>query len=552
MARTPLVSSFILVVLLMGLSQEGWSGEKWGSGLRKEVEAKFERMDDYIPGRGLDSLIQRLESIAIREPENQELHYFLGCAYGKRNVRDGNCVFGSSYYWTTLASNEFKKVIALNPRYSGNVCLVGPYSKLTGAWSGLALRYLIQGDQDSARFAFKQGRDAGGFRDGILDYNRNMLVSCEKDAILFTNGDGDTFPALYLQVMEGVRRDVTIVNLSLLNGSQYIAHMKGPLVYSFASPVPIGLSDTQIREIQPVIWRTRSLDLPVPREAQIRYGATGVNAAKNGRIRFSMPHTFQVDSILAIRNQDIMVRDIVFANKWKRPIAFAVTCAPDSRIGLDGYLWFNGLVWHMEPLRISRDNLGLHEESLSALLIGKPDEGTTGQESGYRLKTVTEPAFSYDDDAVPLVLSYRSAFIRLAIFYIEIKLDMQRGIAILDRMERFFPRKTVPLSWQLLHDLVRWYDRGGRHDRFEEYARELEPIAWNMIENGDLRMQDNDNPVKALLDIYEIRKDHRRLLDLLLLLQKEYPKDKNLSSRIDELRVQLGIHNPSGAKGGRK
>jgi hypothetical protein len=548
--RLPL--TLTLVFLLMVFSLEGRSGEKWTPELRKEAEATFERLWHRKTNTELDSLIQRLEHIANGDPDNQELHYYLGCAYDKRNADAERSLLGSSYSATALASTQYRRVIAINSRYMGNVLLIGPYSKLSSTWGGLAMRFLIQGNMDSARFAFKQGRDAGGFRDGILDYNRNMLVSCEKDAILFTNGDSDTFPALYVQVMEGLRRDVTIINLSLLNVPRYIAHMKSPSVYSFASSVPISLTDRQIGDLKWIPWKTRTLELPVTRDAETRYRATGANAVKNGRIRFSMPATRVVDSTQMIRIQDIMVRNIVFTNKWKRPIAFSATDAPDSKIGLDDYLWFNGLVLQLEPCRIEKNGFGLHEELLSALLMGNPDGSPGSPEPRYRLKSIADPEFSYDDEAVRSVVNYRIGFIQLALFYMNVRSDMQKGIAVLNRMDEIVPRKTFPMGWELLSDLAMVYNKAGKKEQFEEYARDVEPIAWNMIENGDLRMQNYYNPFRVLLDIYEVRHDFAKQLDLFLLLQKEYPKDKRLPERIAVLRAQLGKHDPAASNTGRK
>ena len=88
-------------------------------------------------------------------------------------------------------------------------------------WFSLAINYMESGDMEKFEVALRHILEEGEVADEIMDYNYNVLTLLEKDAILITNGDNDTYPGWIITRILKYRPDIKIVNRSLLNTEWY-------------------------------------------------------------------------------------------------------------------------------------------------------------------------------------------------------------------------------------------------------------------------------------------------------------------------------------------
>lgn len=82
--------------------------------------------------------------------------------------------------------------------------------------------YLLNGEEAKAKEFLEKLYESEDIATGLVNYNYNVMMSTEENAILFTNGDNDTYPCWMLQEAKGVRPDLTIMNISMIRKRPYL------------------------------------------------------------------------------------------------------------------------------------------------------------------------------------------------------------------------------------------------------------------------------------------------------------------------------------------
>ena len=322
----------------------------------------------------------------------------------------------------------------------------------------------------------------------------NYLNSCAPDAILFTNGDNDTFPLWYAQEVEGERTDIRVCNLMLLNTDWYINQMKKKAYES--DPLPITLPvkkyydgiNNQIFivektkdpvEISTIIdWvnsenkgtkvqvsATEIFDIIPSRTIRIPVDAAKVIASGTVREKDSAKIVPYIDIKLkgnSILKSQLMVLDILAHNDWERPVYF-VTGYHNDAFGLEEYFQLEGLAYRLVPIKSPNkswvdygriDTDILYDNMMNKFVWGGAND-----------KNVN---IDYNHKRTIIVIKARLNYARLA-RTLATEGKNEKAIEVLDHCMATFPLEQISYD-PYMADLVEAYFAAGATDKAVEMA----------------------------------------------------------------------------------
>ncbi|NVM04153.1 MAG: DUF2723 domain-containing protein [Candidatus Helarchaeota archaeon] len=390
------------------------------------------------------------------------------------------------------------------------------------------------------RFNFHEHDRSGNYV--AWDYSYNILQSCEPNAIIFTNGDNDTFPLWYLQEVENIRKDVRVISLPLLNTGWYTLQLKHQ-----EPKVPINYPDEEIKELGGYFRMDGTKTVKIVIEPRLnRYYMREME----GIIPFKDENTemvFQFEPTAfdgkAIRSQDYMIYIILQSFNFMKPLYFAVTVEIKNMLGLKDFLRNDGLAYKV----ITVKGHPVVPEIMKRNLLEK-----------FKFRNLDNPKVYYDRQTILLLHNCRKAFLDLVIHEYNNKRP-QEALKILDKMFELIPEETIHfLIDEVIEQVGKLYYQLGRPEELEkrldilikrniadskkyEFARiyslnlRKNEKAIDILKGLIKKNPDNGQYVGTLVTLLESEKDYKNALNYLDFWITNHPNDKNAIERRDKL-----------------
>jgi hypothetical protein len=322
-------------------------------------------------------------------------------------------------------------------------------------------------------------------RDIAYDY----LMTCAPNAILFTNGDNDTFPLWYAQEVEGIRTDVRVVNLMLLNMDWHIDQMRRKAYESEVLPISL-TPDKYINGTRDIVFVQERTQQTANLKDIIEFVSSDLPQAKvestsGEKFNFIPTRSFRlpVDTAVVLKNGTVaykdrdkivpaiewtynrssmgksalIVLDILANNNWNRPVYFA-SLGHEGTLGLENYMQLEGFAYRLVPIQ---------SQSISRYEAGRVESDILYKNlmTQFRWGGMNDPGVYLDDFHVRTtsVVRIRTRFNQLASELIN-QGDTAKAIKVLDRAIDLTPNEKIPFDHTIIQIANNYY----RCNQFEK------------------------------------------------------------------------------------
>ncbi|MBQ0034949.1 MAG: DUF2723 domain-containing protein [Bacteroidales bacterium] len=298
------------------------------------------------------------------------------------------------------------------------------------------------------------------------DFGANYLRSCDRNGIIFSNGDNDTFPLWYNQEVEGEGTDLRVCNLSYLQTDWYISQMKRPYYDAPAAPISWEYKDF-VSGQNDVVWVDNRLGSAATvksvfdfvRSDDPRTKRNGDNFIPTDQIyipvvkdavmhRSIFAGRYTEDEIAdridikvgrRLTKSEMMVLEMLSTAEWTRPIYFAATVGPDYYQGLEPYMENTGLAYQVTPHRTDDyERTGQPRVNTEKMYDNMMHKFAYGQ--------INRPGTYIDENLMRMCRTHRMMFMQLAeALYHEGKTD--KAVEVLDYAEEMLPEANIPYDY---------------------------------------------------------------------------------------------------------
>ncbi len=335
-------------------------------------------------------------------------------------------------------------------------------------------------------------------RTAARDYAINYLESLEPNAIVFCNGDNDTFPLWYAQEVEGVRPDVKIVNLSYLASDWYANQMRKQTysaapIHLTAQPKDIAYGNmdvvlpgtdrapadllTSLKYIYSGGGRDNSygypmlpssvVSIPVDKEAVVKRGliAPQDTAQLVNEIVIDLANAPSVRSHGYVTLSELLMLDIIATNAaegWPRPIYWCMTVGDEYHLGLTNYMRGVGMTHQLVPTM--QEGLPARNDRAYDVVKKYKWGGADNADAPY-----------FDETARRMLISTRTSMLDVASEFLyegdlltadgkeaEAKEKYRKALEVADLMATKLPESTWSLSVSNAMVLPEIYGRAGQ------------------------------------------------------------------------------------------